>query len=174
MTPTTAAWDRLAELVEYPEHGTYSDLVESCLKASTGSAAADALERFRSVVAETGVASMQERYVEAFDLNPACTLNMGWHLLGDAPERGAWLVALREDLARAGVLERGELPDHLPALLRLIAREGEAPASELAIRIGPAIARVRDELAAQRNPFADLIDAVARTLDVHQHPEERP
>jgi len=109
--------------------------------------------------------AMQKRYVETFDLNPACSLDVGWHLFGDAPERGAFLSTLRDELARAGVDERGELPDHLPALLRLIPREEDAAASALAGRIAPAVVRLRDVLLAEGNPFADVLSTVAHMLD---------
>ena len=110
--------------------------------------------------------ALQEQYVETFDLDPLSTLDMGWHLFGDAPERGAWLAALRADLARAGVRETSDLPDHLPALLRLIARTDDVSASELAALLSPAVARMRDRLAAQHNPFADVIENVSRLLEM--------
>jgi nitrate reductase molybdenum cofactor assembly chaperone NarJ/NarW len=119
-------------------------------------------------------AAVQERYVEAFDLDPACTLDVGWHLFGDAPERGVFLSMLREDLAHAGVYERGNLPDHLPTLLRLIARQDEETASALAAIVAPAVAHVHQRLTARGSPFADVIGTVGRRLDDRRRHEERP
>ena len=117
----------------------------------------------------------QERYVDTFDLNPACALDVGWHLFGETPERGAFLSRLREDLAHAGVEERGDLPDHLPTLLRLIPREDDNAASALADLIAPAVVRLRDVLLVEGNPFADVLSAVARMLDARRmHEEVRP
>jgi nitrate reductase molybdenum cofactor assembly chaperone len=117
-------------------------------------------------------AAVQEQYVAAFDLDPACSLDVGWHLFGEAPERGAFLASLREDLARAGIYERGNLPDHLPTILRLIAREDEESAAALAAIIAPAVTHLREFLRARGSPFADTIDAVARALDARQRQEE--
>jgi nitrate reductase assembly molybdenum cofactor insertion protein NarJ len=99
---------------------------------------------------------------------------MTWHLVGDAPERGALLSMLRDDLARAGISERGELPDHLAVLLRLMGRGDARAASELAALIAPAIAHVRDELKARDNPYADVLDAVGCMVAASRTSEERP
>jgi nitrate reductase assembly molybdenum cofactor insertion protein NarJ len=79
---------------------------------------------------------------------------------------------LRDDLARVAVDERGELPDHLPALLRLIAREDAARACALAACIAPALAGVRDRLAARNNPYAGVIDTIERMLAAFQREEK--
>ena len=174
MTAPADAWDRLADLAEYPDEGSYAQTVDACVAATSAFDVAAPLERFRHAMTAGGLASMQERYVEAFDFDPACTLDVGWHLFGDAPGRGALLSRLREDLARAGVDERGELPDHLPALLRLIAREDDRAASELATIVAPAVARVRDRLNEGGNPFGDVLDAIARMLAALQPQKEQP
>jgi nitrate reductase molybdenum cofactor assembly chaperone NarJ/NarW len=135
--------------------------------ASTWDRLADALE-----YPVDAPASIQQQYVDAFDLDPACSLEIGWHLFGESPERGAFLSILREDLARAGIFERGDLPDHLPTLLRLIAREDDESAAALAAIIAPAVAHLAEYLRARRSPFADAIDAVARALDARTRHEE--
>ncbi len=112
-----------------------------------------------------GQPALQERYVEAFDLDAGCTLDIGWHLFGEAPERGTFLSILREDLVRAGLDERGNLPDHLPTLLRLIARQDAAEAAELAAIVGPAVALVLERLNARGSPFAELVAAVVHALE---------
>jgi nitrate reductase molybdenum cofactor assembly chaperone NarJ/NarW len=174
MTAAAGAWDRLADLIEYPDEPLYANRIDACIDATAAFDVAAPLERFRRSIAGGDLASWQERYTEVFDFDPACTLNIGWHLLGDAPERGAFLAALREDLARAGVFERDELPDYLPTLLRLIARQDDAAASELAAYIAPAVTRVRERLIASGSPFGDVLDAVTRMLAVVQPHEEQP
>ena len=173
MKPARDVWDRLADLIEYPDR-RYARAIDACIDATAGSELSIPLERFRSAMSQGGVAVAQERYVEAFDFDPACTLDMGWHLLGDAPERGALLTILRDDLAHAAVDEGGELPDHLPALLRLIAREDEARGATLAGFIAPAVAGLHERLRARANPFGDLLDAVARMLAALHESEARP
>jgi nitrate reductase molybdenum cofactor assembly chaperone len=106
----------------------------------------------------------QEEYVRAFDLDPACTLDIGWHLFGESPERGRFLAVLREAIGRAGVPDRGELPDYLPTLLRLIAREQPEIGCELADMIAPAVSAMRDRLQTRQNGFAEALDAVVAAL----------
>ena len=170
MTIAVDAWDRLADLVEYPEGASYAQLIAAPIGAGADCGVAEALGRFRESVAANGARVMQERYVEAFDFDPASTLDLGWHLFGDTPDRGAFLSALREDIVRAGVFERGELPDNLAIVMRLIARLDGTAASKLAARIAPAVARVHDHLRSRNYPYADLIDAVGRMV-AGVHPE---
>ena len=173
MKPPVDAWDRLAELVEYPSGPSIARTLDACIGATAPFGAAAPLEEFRARMLPADVGSLRERYVEAFDFDPACTLDVGWHLLGDAPERGALLSSLREDLARAAVDERGELPDHLPTLLRLIGREDPARAFVLAARIAPALAGVRERLDARGSAYGRVLDAIERMLVVVLQ-EERP
>jgi nitrate reductase delta subunit len=136
----------------------------------------DAWDRLADALEYPHVAppALQERYTATFDLNPSCTLDIGWHLFGETPERGGFLARLRDDLARAGIDERGDLPDYLPTLVRLIGHTDGESAVALATLIAPAVLRIRDVLTAEQNPFADLIDAVARLLEARCRNEERP
>ena len=121
-----------------------------------------------------GDAPLQEAYVSAFDFDPACSLEVGWHLYGDRPERAAFMVMLRERLAEAGVPEEGHLPDYLPTLLRLVGRQDAQLGAGLAQMIAPAAARVLARLRAQNSPFAaPLADAVS-ALEAVRHQEAHP
>ena len=91
--------------------------------------------------------AMQELYVQAFEFNPACTLEIGWHLFGENYERGEFMVRMREQLRRYGIAESTELPDHLTHLLLLINRMGHAEAAELAGQyVLPALGKIKDAL----------------------------
>jgi nitrate reductase delta subunit len=103
---------------------------------------------------------LQELYVATFDLNPKCTLDVGWHLFADAYERGTLLAMLREELQRQSVPENGELPDHLPSLLMLLDRvEGPRRAELLAV-LAPAFEAVQTALASSDSPYAPLVKGV--------------
>ncbi len=105
----------------------------------------------------------QELYVQTFEFNPACTLEIGWHLFGENYERGEFLVRMREQLRRYGIAESTELPDHLTYLLDLITRMDREEAAELAGQyILPAVAKIREAL--KENPFAELIVAIEDRL----------
>jgi nitrate reductase delta subunit len=119
-------------------------------------------------------AALRERYVATFDLDPSCTLEMGWHLFGDRPERGQFLAALRANLAGAGVAEGGNLPDHLPTLLRLLVRQDASARSALAAAILPAATAVLERLQAQNSPFVDAMAAAVGELRTAISQEEQP
>lgn len=121
-----------------------------------------------------GPADAQEQYVAAFDLDPDCSLEIGWHLFGEAPERGRFLAMLRDELGRAGVSERGNLPDHLPTLLRLIARADADDGVELAAIVAPAVSDVIDRLTTRGSPFAAPLREVADLLARRLRREEQP
>lgn len=120
-----------------------------------------------------GPSPLQEEYVRTFDLDPDCSLEMGWHLFGDRPERGAFMAALRDALAGAAVQEDGNLPDYLPSLLRLIGRLDGPAAAALAAEIAPAAARVLAQVRARQTRFADALEAAVDALETSRRQEER-
>jgi nitrate reductase assembly molybdenum cofactor insertion protein NarJ len=108
--------------------------------------------------------ALQELYVQTFEFNPACTLEIGWHLFGENYERGEFLVRMREQLRRYGIAETSELPDHLRHLLLLIGRAEHAEAAELAGQfVLPALAKISDAL--KDNAYRPLIAAVQAKLE---------
>ena len=105
----------------------------------------------------------QEVYVQTFEFNPACTLEIGWHLFGENYERGEFLVRMREQLRRHGIAETADLPDHLRHLLLLIDRMDREEAADLAGQfVLPALAKIRSAL--KDNPYEGLIAAIEEKL----------
>jgi nitrate reductase molybdenum cofactor assembly chaperone len=108
--------------------------------------------------------AMQEIYVRTFEFNPACTLEIGWHLFGENYERGEFLVRMRQQLRRHGIAESIELPDHLTHLLPLIACLEHDEAAQLAGEfILPALAKIRSAI--EDNPYASVISGIAEKLE---------
>jgi nitrate reductase assembly molybdenum cofactor insertion protein NarJ len=109
-------------------------------------------------------AAAQELYVQTFEFNPACTLEIGWHLFGENYERGEFLVRMREQLRRCGIAESSELPDHLTHLLVLIERMEHEEGAELAGQyLLPALAKIQDGL--KDNAYGSLIAAIQAKLE---------
>ena len=105
----------------------------------------------------------QELYVQTFEFNPACTLEIGWHLFGENYERGEFLVRMRELLRRYGIEESTELPDHLTYLLTLIPRMDRDEVAKLVGQdILPALGKIREAL--KENAYAPLIAEIERRL----------
>lgn len=65
---------------------------------------------------------LQENFTTAFDMSPATTLNLTYHMFGDTEKRAAAMARLQRFYDEAG-WERitGELPDYLPLLLEFLA-----------------------------------------------------
>jgi nitrate reductase molybdenum cofactor assembly chaperone len=108
--------------------------------------------------------AMQEVYVQVFEFNPSCTLEIGWHLFGENYERGEFLVRMRQQLRRHGIAESTELPDHLTLLLRLIACMDHDEAAQLAGEfILPALAKIRSGI--KNNPYESVIAGIIEKLE---------
>jgi nitrate reductase delta subunit len=108
----------------------------------------------------------EERYTALFDMNPVCTLHVGYHVFGDTYPRGEFLARLGGELRRAGVSTDGELPDFLPAVLRLLGRLDD-PQSRRELREGallPALGRMSEALAASTDPWSHLLRALPGAL----------
>jgi nitrate reductase delta subunit len=147
--------DRLSTLFAYPGDG-YAERAA----ASARALGLTPLRAFAEAVADLPATELQERFVEAFDLDPDCSPDLGWHLFGERYERGEWLASLRGDLRRLAVEDSAELPDHLANVLRILARDDAPQARALAELVAPALARLEAALARRDSPFRHAVAAV--------------
>lgn len=153
----------LAPLFEYPD-AAYGERVRFAV-AGCPPAARNQLTRFLAEVASLPLASIEESFIQAFDLNPDCALDIGWHLFGEDYARGEFMIKLKKEHRRYGIDERAELPDHLPAVLRLLGALPEVEAAPLAKQfIVPALSKIRSQFKEGAQPFACLLDALAACL----------
>lgn len=161
MTDLDHLLDSLAALVEYPD-AEFNGALRRCCGVA-GAVAPETAARLASFGDEVGVmplARLQEAYIDAFDLDPACALDVGWHLHGERRERGELLALLRERLRAAGVTESTQLPDHLTHVLMLLARQPADERAALAADCTVSLDHVREALRRRASPYAALIDAV--------------
>ena len=152
----------LSALLSYPKAG-FRDRFESARKSLAAQApeAAAALEPFAALVAASSDTEMEEAFTQTFDLNPACALEIGWHLYGEEYKRGEFLVEMRRLMRRLGVPEDTELPDHLSHVLAVLPLMEREEARELATeKVLPALAKIRK--AAAGHPY----DGVLRAIEV--------
>lgn len=160
-TCTFTLFDDLAALAVFPRFALAPHARACAAEWRTACPdAAAAMERFAVTIDGFSLPALQEEYTAAFDFDPACALELGWHLYGDAFERGAFLVEIRDALTRAGVAESDGLPDHIAHILPLLAREEADCAQAHAAMVAPAIARVRESLQKRQSPYLDLIAAI--------------
>lgn len=125
-----AHYERLAALFEYPEPDypivvrSLCDLLEACYPAAASEleAFARALPGDGEALSEEQLYEVQEVFTRSFDVQSITTLGVGYVMFGDDYKRGEVLVNLNREHREAGVDCGTELPDHLPNVLRLVAR----------------------------------------------------
>ncbi len=158
----TPTHDALAELFRYPDVAGKATVLAATTTLRGVDADLDAtLEPFERMFLHRDAIDLEELYTHTFDINPVCTLEIGWHLFGEDYSRGAFLVRMRELMRRVGVEESSELPDHLPHVLavlgRVLADEAESLAREFAL---PAIDKMLGGLGDKKNEYRSVLDAV--------------
>lgn len=166
LRPSCELFDALADLFVYPEPGLLAKL-EDCREQLRHEipAAVSMLDLFDEATRDKWLSELEELYISTFDLNPACTLDLGWHLFGEDYNRGRYLVKVRRELRKHGVAETEELPDHLTLALRLIARmEQDDAAAFASCCVGPALDKVAGALP-EDNPYHALLKAVRLAIE---------
>ena len=149
----------LASLFEYPDEH-YAGRARACAASLRGAE----LEAFAQSAGSMDTVALQERFIDTFDLNPAGTLEIGWHVFGEQYERGELLVVLRKRLRELGIAERGELPDHLLHVLPLLDAVDDAERATLIERyVAPAVEKIARAVP-DGNPFAHLVRALGAAL----------
>ena len=155
---------RLAAVLTYPDCD-YSDYIGACLAAAPD-CAREHVALFRKQVAGLEIEEAQELFTRTLDLNPVCSLELGWHLFGENYDRGLLMSRLRRELAAAGIEENGELPDHLTHALRLLAEMPPARAEEFASAIVvPALEKMLIAFSGKQNPYELLLQGLAACLE---------
>jgi nitrate reductase delta subunit len=159
MLARCAVFDALAELLAYPANGKPRrfDGMPEAIRSSLGEFA-DRLDGFSPE-------EVEESYTRTFDLNPVCSLEVGWHLYGENYSRGEFLVLMRGELRKYGLAESTELPDHLTHVLRVLGRMPGRDADKFAVTyVIPALEKMRAGIAGKNSPYEHLLEAVYTTL----------
>lgn len=119
---TLAHYEQLAALFDYPGE-YYPGLVRRTyrLLESRYPLAAAELDAFAKAL-PSELDEVQEIFTRSFDVQSITTLGVGYVMFGDDYKRGELLVNLSREHDEAGLDCGTELPDHLPNVLRLIAR----------------------------------------------------
>lgn len=158
--------DALASCLEYPGPAAASLAREAAADLASSEPRLAAALWSLAVFLERGPAGeAEERYTTLFDVNPVCTLHVGYHVFGDTYPRGELLAGLAAELRRAEVPTNGDLPDFLPTLLRLLARLGPEDARLLreAVLL-PGLRKMSAALTASRDPWSRVVSALGEAL----------
>lgn len=165
MTAEPAFLTAVADRLEYPGPGCASPPGSGRVSTPAPPALASALRALDAYLAAAPAGEAEERYTALFDLNPICTLHAGYHLFGEDYKRGELLAGLSAELKKAGVPNGAELPDFLPALLRLAAgSDAEACATLVDHVILPALVKMVGALEGSESPWADVLRGLPEAL----------
>lgn len=159
-------YDALAALLAYPD-ADYHQRISAC-QCVLGEQHPDAirlLNTFAEQVAPSSPQELEELYTRTFDLNPVCSLEVGWHLFGENYSRGEFLVTMRQELRRSGLPESTELPDHLTHVLSAMARMSPGHADRFTVTyLLPALDKMLKGLAGKESPYENVLEAIRQVL----------
>jgi nitrate reductase delta subunit len=160
-------YERLADLLDYPV-ANWQSRCDECKdsRTSEGESCVSQFGLFASETERLSLSELQELYTRTFDLNPVCTLDIGYHLFGENYKRGVFLASLRETEAPFDLGQEHQLPDYLPVLLRLLTKldDQELRASLMVECLLPALSKMHKALGDGENPYRHLVQTVQAVL----------
>lgn len=167
-------FEAVSFLLHYPSD-RYRERLDQCVSILTEQEPEAALRigRFGARTEGLPVEALQELFTQTFDLDPVCSLEVGWQLYGEEYARGNFLVAMRSLLREHGIEESGELPDHLVHLLPLLDRLEDPDRSEVIGQyIRPALAKMLKPFQGKKNPYEEVLRAMDMLLARQPQPSE--
>ena len=155
----------IAEGFEYPRPGRLEEL-RAVVDQLDSSGARKRLGRFVDSMAELSLAEWEELHTRTLDLGPLFVPYIGHVIWGHNYHRGEFMAEVKVAQEFYGIDPKGELPDHLEPVLRLLATADPAPNSLLEV-LPEALDKMRSELkdAERGNPYRHLLAAIAE-IDV--------
>lgn len=159
----------ISRLLSYPDEH-YVQLAELLyvIVQSAHPVAAPGIAEFGQYAEGCGEFELEEAYTRTFDVNPACALEVGWHLFGEDYTRGQFLVRMRQELAKHQIPESTELPDHLTHVLALVAAMPEDEARRFSHAcVFPALHKMLAALDKSESPYRHVVRCLLLVLEHH-------
>jgi nitrate reductase delta subunit len=119
---------------------------------------------FQQAVATRTPGELQELYINAFDLRPDCTPNLGYHLFGDDGRRGLFLAELKGRMEANCIALGSELPDHISLVLRYIHQVESERDVVIQDCLLPAVSRMAEALNPTDNAYKHVLGALLSIL----------
>ncbi len=146
-------FDDLKTLLDYPNAQNQERIQEACHRLKQEMPSATVLLNQFLMQSMSGP-EMEEEYIRAFDFNPDCALEIGWHLYGENYGRGDFLVKMRDLLKHCGIEESTELPDHLTYVLLALGRLEPHQAQEFAkLYVLPGLKKLVASMEKRETPY---------------------
>lgn len=152
-----------ADMLDYPGRGlrqaakSCSVQLEKSFPGITGP-----VQAFADFVNNQSLESLEELYTQTFDVTPATSLYLGYHLFGETPKRSEFLIKLTEAYQSHSFSSGIELADHLGIMLRFLS-VSEDPEFSLPLLeecILPTLVKTEKELKKSENQYAMVISSL--------------
>lgn len=136
---------------------------------------AEPLREFLSHVAGTPLLTLQQHYVQVFDMRRRACPYLSYWTDGETRNRGRGILRFREAYVASGFTPSdSELPDHLAVVLEFAAVGDRLTGDALLTEHAGPINLLRDALAKMGSTYVHVLDAVVATLpDLTAEIEER-
>lgn len=166
MSHLSKVLNTLSKLLSYPDEHTVqaAELLYVLVMEELPEAASEA-SAFGSFVDQHELHEVEEAFTRTFDVNPACALEVGWHLFGEEYARGMFLVRMREELRKYGLPESAELTDHLCHVLAIVSAMPDDEATRFVKAcVQPAVEKMTTALDGKGTPYAHVVSCLALVL----------
>lgn len=158
-------YDALAGLLRYPGADFQQRLAECRALLVEQTEALALLEKFALGIQGCSTEDLEELFTQTFDLDPICSLEVGWHLYGENYSRGEFLVTMRQAMRQHRVEESTELPDHLTHVLAVLCRLESRQADRFTMdHVLPALEKMLAGLRGKASPYEHLLEAIRSVL----------
>jgi nitrate reductase delta subunit len=155
----------LSRLLDYPEPDLkgHVELMRGLIahEPTINNTERSAVSAFLDYLDETPQITLEERYVQTFDMIPEHSLHLTHHLFGDDRGRGPALVDLGEHYKGMGLEVRaGELPDYLPLILEYVSTLDDMEARLFLADAHKVVTVIAANLEQAASPYAPLLRLV--------------
>lgn len=167
MTHIPKVLNAFATLLSYPTQHTAqaAELLYIVLHGEITNAAEE-ITKFGSFLERSDPTLVEESFTSTFDVNPACALEVGWHLFGEEYARGLFLVRMRQELRRFNLPESVELTDHLSHVLAVVAAMPDVEATRFVKAcVQPAVDKMNDAIAKSDTPYRHVVSALSIVIN---------
>lgn len=151
-------------MLDYPDAEFKSELTEMrqvIQQASVSSSEKKTITVALDWMQSLDLITLQQEYVETFDLTADHSLHLTHHLFGDDRGRGPALVDLAEFYKKQGFNpETKELPDYLPLILEFVAQQDDQNGRKFLADALKVIKQLTLNLEAIQSPYAPLIKII--------------
>src|SRR3989304_2624896 len=156
-----------ADMLDYPGSGL-RQAAKSCTIQLENSfpGITEPVRLFADFVNSQSLESLEELYTQTFDVTPATSLYLGYHLFGETPKRSEFLIKLTEAYQAHAFSSGIELADHLGIMLRFlsVSEDPEFTLPLLEEGILPILEKTEKELKKNNSEYALVIEPLREFL----------